>query len=70
MSESGFDEKAFVRAFKGEPECPKWADGQHAYEIYYEHPGLNDGDSKVMSKHGPGPAATKQCLCGHEVKRT
>ncbi len=52
------------------PACPAWADGQHYYEAYYEHPGLNDGDSKVFSKHGPGRAAYKRCKCGHEVKST
>ncbi len=49
--------------------CPAWADGQHCFIAYYEHPGLNDGDAKVMSTHGIGPAACKRCLCGTEVKR-
>ncbi len=49
--------------------CSAWADGQHCFIAYYEHPGLNDGDAKVMSTHGIGPAACKRCLCGTEVQR-
>ncbi len=49
--------------------CHAWKDGQHCFIAYYEHPGLNDGDAKVMSTHGIGPAACKRCLCGMEVKR-
>ncbi len=68
--DSGRAVKDAVEAYGRTLACPAWADGQHYYEAYYEHPGLNDGDSKVFSKHGPGRAAYKRCKCGHEVKST